>query len=351
MDSIEARRNDAVRINNNFVNGRLAEIAITRRGSDFYFAICAIMTVAAMAFIGLAFTKHRRDRIFHYITAAIVLVAAIAYFTMGSNLGFTPIAVEFRRSNPKVRGLYREIFYVRYIDWFITTPLLLMDLLLTAGMPWPTILWVILIDEVMIVTGLIGALVRSSYKWGYFTFGCAALFYILYQLVWEARRHSSILGDDVRRVFFYCGSLTALLWTLYPIAWGVCEGGNIIAPDSEAVFYGILDFLAKPVFGALLIWGHRNIDPARLGLAIRDYEDDPSYRGGTQGLHEKHGATNGHTNGVHAAPGTTNSVTNGVHATEHPEPTTGVTSGYHTAPGTVTTGTGAPPAQVANTTV
>lgn len=54
---------------------------------------------------------------------------------------------------------------------FITTPLLLLDLLLTAGMPWPTVLWVILVDWVMIVCGLVGALVNSTYKWGYFTFG------------------------------------------------------------------------------------------------------------------------------------------------------------------------------------
>ncbi len=39
-----------------------------------------------------------------------------------------------------------------------------MDLLLTAGMPWPTILYTLLIDEIMIITGLIGALVASSYK-------------------------------------------------------------------------------------------------------------------------------------------------------------------------------------------
>lgn len=129
------------------------------------------MTVSAFAFLGLGFRKHRRDRIFHYITAGIVFVAAIAYFSMGSNLGFTPIEVEFKRSNPKVAGQFREIFYVRYIDWFITTPLLLLDLLLTAGMPWPTVLWVILVDEIMIVTGLVGALVRSIYKWGFFTFG------------------------------------------------------------------------------------------------------------------------------------------------------------------------------------
>lgn len=268
------RRNDVFRYNTNTVNGRTADIAITTHGSDFYFAICGVMALSAFIFIAMAFRVERRNRIFHYITAGVVFVAAIAYFTMGSNLGFTPIRVEFFRNDPKVRGTYRSIFYARYIDWFITTPLLLMDLLLTAGMPWPTVLWVILIDEIMIVTGLIGALVTSIYKWGYFAFGCAALLYIVYQLVWEARVHAKGFGRDVERTFLMCGSLTTLLWILYPVAWGLSEGGNVIAPDSEAVFYGVLDFLAKPVFGALLLWGHRNIDPARLGLDIRDYTDD-----------------------------------------------------------------------------
>jgi bacteriorhodopsin len=132
---------------------------------------------------------------------------------------------------------------------FITTPLLLLDLLLTAAMPWPSLLWIILVDWTMIVTGLVGALVRSSYKWGYFAFGCAALLYIVYVLGWEARMHANHRGADIGRVFLMCGTLTLVLWIVYPIAWGVCEGGNIIAPDSEAIFYGILDLLAKPVFG------------------------------------------------------------------------------------------------------
>lgn len=296
------KRNNALNTNGNTVNGATADIAITTRGSDWYWAVCAVMTVATFAFCGLAMTKPRTHRIFHYITASITMVAAIAYFSMGSNLGFTPIQVEYARSDPRVAGTYREIFYVRYIDWFITTPLLLMDLLLTAGMPWPTVLFAILVDEIMIVTGLVGALVVSDYKWGYFVFGCAALLYIVYLLVWEARRHASHLGNDVGRVFLMCGSLTTILWICYPIAWGVCEGGNIIAPDSEAVFYGVLDLLAKPVFGALLIFGHKNIDPSRLGLRIRDYDDDPAVHGGFKGHGEKvahghNGVSNGH-NGV-----------------------------------------------------
>lgn len=80
------------------------------------------MTIASFVFIGLSFTKPRAHRLFHYITAAITLVAAIAYFTMGADLGQTPITVEFVRSNRKVSGTPtnqdREIFYVRYVDWY-----------------------------------------------------------------------------------------------------------------------------------------------------------------------------------------------------------------------------------------
>lgn len=75
------------------------------------------MFVATLAFAGLSFTKPRSHRVFHYITAAITMVAAIAYFTMGADLGETGVQVEFVRSNSKVSGNIREVFYVRYIDW------------------------------------------------------------------------------------------------------------------------------------------------------------------------------------------------------------------------------------------
>lgn len=185
-----------------------------------------------------------------------------------------------------------------------------MDLMLTAAMPWPTILWVILIDEVMVVTGLVGALVSSSYKWGFFTFGCVALVWIVYVLVFEARKHAYGVSNDAGKAFMFCGSLTAFLWCLYPIAWGVCEGGNVISPDSEAVFYGILDILAKPGFGALLMWGHRNISPAQLGLHIRDYSSADAV------VHEKHNGN--HVTSTNGSNGVTNGhgATNGVATTE-----------------------------------
>lgn len=164
-----------------------------------------------------------------------------------------------------------------------------MDLLLTAGLPWPTILYTVLIDEIMIVTGLSGALVRSSYKWGYYTFGCFALFFIGYVLIFEARASARALGSDISKSYIICGTWTFFLWCLYPIAWGLSEGGNVISPDGEAVFYGILDICAKPIFGALLLWGHRNIDPARLGLSISspgEVASNPTEKNGTRKIGE-----------------------------------------------------------------
>lgn len=156
--------------NSGYVGG-YAEIGLTERGSNLYWAVTAIMIVSTLGFLGLAVTRPRNNRIFHYITAAVVMVAAIAYYSMASHLGWTPVVVEFVRTHPEVSGATREIFYVRYIDWVITTPLLLLDLLLTAALPWTTILWVIFIDLVMIISGLVGALTPTSYKWGYFFFG------------------------------------------------------------------------------------------------------------------------------------------------------------------------------------
>ncbi len=194
------------------------------------------MGAATATFMGLSFTKSRPQRLFHYITAGITLIATIAYFCMGSNLGWTAIQVEFERSSPKVHGNMRQIFYVRYIDWFLTTPLLLLDLLLTCGMPAPTILYVILMNEIMVTTGLVGALVKTSYKWGFYTFGCVAFLFVAYSgeqnrtlsfstskltglVVFEGRAYARALGSDILSTYTRCGVWTISLWFLYPIAW------------------------------------------------------------------------------------------------------------------------------------
>lgn len=69
---------------------------------------------------------------------------------------------------------------MRYIQWFITFPLELLALLLATGLSLSDITTTLFMSEVTVVSLLVGALTHSTYKWGYYTFGIAALFYVWY---------------------------------------------------------------------------------------------------------------------------------------------------------------------------
>lgn len=146
-------------------NGVTIQENITARGSSFCLVVCAVMGVTCLVNLGLSYLKPSTERVFFHIVAVINFTAFIVYYTMGSNLGWTPVNVgTVQPSSPD--GTYRSVFYIRYIDWAITTPLVVVNLLLTAGMPLSTIVYVMFWDEVMVVSGLGGALTSTRYKFG-----------------------------------------------------------------------------------------------------------------------------------------------------------------------------------------
>ncbi|KZV73703.1 family A G protein-coupled receptor-like protein [Peniophora sp. CONT] len=220
-----------------------ADIALTNGTTDWLWAVFALMFVSSLVFIGWSFTRPLGTRVFHQIPAIILMTASIAYFCMASNLGGTPVPVEYNGI-----GRTRAIWYVRYIDWTITTPLLLLELLLGTGLPLSDIVTVIFFDLVMIITGLIGSLVASAYKWAFFTGGMLALFYIWGVLIGGARTSAHLISPAAGRAFTGSAIFLSCIWLLYPVAWGLADGGNVLHPSGEMIFYGILDLLAKPVF-------------------------------------------------------------------------------------------------------
>ncbi|RJE17342.1 ion channel activity [Aspergillus sclerotialis] len=169
--------NDVFR-HNGFTNTVTTNNHITAAGSDWYWTVCSVMTVSTLALMALSFFKQRSQRLLYYIAAGLTLIPAISYFCMGSNLGWTAILVEWVRSDANVHGDMRQIFYVRYIDYFITVPLLFTLLLLSCGLPTSTLLYTLLMGEVWVIMALVGALVHSEYKWGFFTFGTVALLFV-----------------------------------------------------------------------------------------------------------------------------------------------------------------------------
>ncbi|KAI6955995.1 hypothetical protein KC321_g15429, partial [Hortaea werneckii] len=130
-------------------------------GNRTLWVVFVVMTVASVVFSGMSWNVPMSKRLYHVITTLITITAALSYFAMASGHGASYHHVVERESHQHVpdttHDIYREVYYARYIDWSITTPLLLLDLCLLAGMNGGSILIAIVADLIMILTGLFAA--------------------------------------------------------------------------------------------------------------------------------------------------------------------------------------------------
>ncbi|KAI0060000.1 family A G protein-coupled receptor-like protein [Artomyces pyxidatus] len=249
-------------------NPPTADIHQSTHGSDWLWAVFAIMLLSDLMAV---FWSIRRPRnfLFHQLAVVILTTSSIAYFSMASNLGHTPIVVEWDRSHGS-GILTRDVWYVRYIQWFINAPLLLLIMFLGTGFPLMDGFLPLFFADAAVVLGLVGALVHSTYKWGYFTMGVFSLFYVWYvphvpifHLIFDTGREAfPTRTGRTRGGFLGSAFVLTFLWLLYPLVWALDDGSDTIGPTGEVVWYGILDLLTGPVFLSFLWWSHREVDLA-----------------------------------------------------------------------------------------
>ena len=145
-------------------------------------------------------TFPQQKRLFHVITAFITLFATISYFAMATGDGNTFAKIVVNDSTKEI--LYRQVFWARYVDWTLTTPLLLLDLAFLAGLSGANILVAIVADMVMVLLGLFAAFGKTDgQKWGYYAMACAAMLVIFYQLVVPGRESVRAKDGSTAKLF------------------------------------------------------------------------------------------------------------------------------------------------------
>lgn len=114
--------------------------------------------------------------------------------------------------------VFREVYWARYVDWSITTPLLLLDLAFLAGLSGANILVAVVADVIMILTGLFAALtIDTNAKWGYYAIAIIAYLVIIYQLGINGRHVVQSKDNKTATFFAAIGGFTLVLWTVYPM--------------------------------------------------------------------------------------------------------------------------------------
>ncbi|CAO1618726.1 unnamed protein product [Parajaminaea phylloscopi] len=221
---------------------------ITKFGRTVLFVVFGIMTASFIGFTAWSQRVAYRYRTLYVITLLINAIAAISYFAMATGFGDVII-----RQSKHSLSANRELLVPRYIDWLFTTPLLLLDLTLLAGLPAGEILVVIVADVIMIVTGLIGALHQDlNYRWGFFAFSLAALFYVYYALVGSARSYAFARSQKVGSLYNQISLALIVVWGLYPVVWAFSEGTGKWTADTEVLAFAVLDVTAKCVWPSII---------------------------------------------------------------------------------------------------
>jgi bacteriorhodopsin len=181
------------------------------------------MLLSAAAFTVMSWRVPVSRRVYHVITTLITIIAAISYYAMATKSGVNWHHIHktegHKHGIPDTHhDIYRQVYWARYVDWSLTTPLLLLDLSLLAGLNGAHIIIAIVADLIMVLTGLFAAYGRSrADKWGWYTMACIAFLVVIYQLVVNGSLTSKAKGNKVGKFFAAISLYTILIWTAYPM--------------------------------------------------------------------------------------------------------------------------------------
>jgi len=205
------------------------------------FSVMALASLAIYATGSKSFPS-RHHTLMH---ASVPFIAATAYLAMA--FGFGNLTLDNGTT----------VYLARYADWSITTPILLAGLVLIAfhehGKPGEMggfLTAIIVLDVMMIITGLVSALAETSLaKWVWYLWSCAAFLGVIYLLWGPLRAMAAERGSALATAYNKNVALLTVVWFIYPLVFLVGpEGINIVSDPTTIWAFLILDIIAKVVY-------------------------------------------------------------------------------------------------------
>ncbi|QCC51522.1 rhodopsin [Halapricum salinum] len=234
------------------------------------------MLLGMLYFIARGYNvKDERRQKFYIVTTFIAGIAFTNYLAMATGFGvidltdIAPWLVGTEFLGDKTELL---IYWPRYTDWILTTPLLLYDLALLAGADRNTIATLVGLDVMMILTGLVATLTVSPVNdsigigahriiwWGV---SCGFFLALIFYLFRGLADRASQLSGQTKSTFNTLRYMIVGIWFVYPVWWIVgTEGLGVVGLPIETAGFMVLDLTAKVGFGIILLRSHSVLDDA-----------------------------------------------------------------------------------------
>lgn len=189
------------------------------------------------------------------LTGLVTFIALYHYVRIFNSWesSFTVVAGQIKASGIKFNDAYR------YVDWLLTVPLLLIELILVMRLtPSETMAKATklgLLAALMVVLGYPGEISEiSSTKWLWWGLAMLPFLVIVYDLFVGLSDAIAKQPTTARGLVSFARTVTVVSWCFYPVVFifpmiGFNGGGAITAVQ---VGYTIADIIAKAAFGVLI---------------------------------------------------------------------------------------------------
>lgn len=185
------------------------------------------------------------------------------FIPVWSGLAYTAMALD--QGVLEVAG--RTVYVARYLDWLVTTPLLLIALASTGMFFRPldksTLATLVGLDVIMILSGLIADLtVRPGVQWFWYIVGCVCLALILLLIWGRVRREAYAHNDDIGAAYTRIAAYFTVLWLGYPIVWALGPSGvGLLDSTTDVALFVILPIFSKVGFSIYDLYELRKLAP------------------------------------------------------------------------------------------
>lgn len=194
---------------------------------------CSFMVLCFVSLFMMSFAQKGNPitKNFNKIALLVTAIAGTVYFLMALGYG----------SAEDTAG---RVYWIRYVDWMFTTPLMLIELGILAGARPVQTVTLIVLDEMMLAFGIASSF-SSAGKWPFFMTGLLCFSAVAFKLFTSLQQQAMSVGGDSKVLYNFVANRTAEIWCMYPVMFALCECTKTFPEEIEVAGYAIADVFAK----------------------------------------------------------------------------------------------------------
>ena len=220
-----------------------------------WYWIATVAMAAGSAYFGFAAARatERRWQVLWSLYFFIALIAFALYLVLATDYG----SYVADGGHPTV--------WIRYVTWFLSTPLLILALTFLGRSTAVLIGGLLGANAFMIAAGFVATVLTedtpAALHLVWWTISTGAYLAIAWAFVGRYRREAKAALPKSASVFDRLVAVHLVLWTAYPVVWLLsAEGFGVVGSGAEAGSYAVLDIAAKVGFGLLAANSLRTIE-------------------------------------------------------------------------------------------